>query len=127
MTDLKMRVQGFKVWCEGGICKVTVVTEQGDIDTEVGQDQVGPMLHTMLQNGVTLSFKDTEIKADPYRLQNLKAERAAAEANLKVKQSIGGTGYAQSMREHQAQIQALFLEGYIEDLTKEIEELESNE
>lgn len=127
--EKKLQVVNVTMHCNEDTCDV-------DIDTGEGMLQVRAMprlkavmqLASMMQNGITAEYKELPPdNEDRFKLDNLKAELAAAENNLRLRRERANKGYAQTMLEHRAQIDALFLEDYVEELRQQVKEMESNE
>jgi hypothetical protein len=125
MPEVKMQVTGARLWCDGDKCHLTIVTEAGDVDAAVPRREIGPMLHSVLLNGVTLTMSEEEPKEDPYLLQNLKAELAAAQANQKKWEETRDTE-EEGMLQHKADVMNELHISSIEGLQQRIKEIEEH-
>lgn len=129
LMEKQLKVTGVLMDCDEQTCTLQVTTEDGSMVTwkSVGREKAAVMLMQLYQNGITAQYEEEPVKSDTFKLDNLKAELAAAQANMERKQKLHADETAPDMARHMADIEALNLEVYIEDLTQEIEELESNE
>lgn len=143
MTEKQLEVNGAYLECNETHCKVVLQTGLGNFTiNNVPRLKAVAMLQSAFVQGFEAKFEE-EPEKDPYYLQNLKAELAAAENNLKSRRAVVeeeaghklegtiddnyGVHHPQSMRANMAMHEAYGLEWGIEDMKKEIEELESNE